>query len=683
MNGSRSSSSQATASTTSPVTMSYPGDTSLSAETQQRIEATFAQTRDLAAKGNVQEALLGCDFILRLDPQFEPARDLQSELQGGAPSSTSVSPEPQPEPAVPDEPPASETASPAEAEAEASAPAPEEPAVAVPEASVHSAEDSEPLAAAATDDGDVPEDPVVAPAEDDSHAEAETDAFVEGMFGSFQVPDEESGAGTSPGKEPSHLEPSSDAPAAVSVGLEMGEEQPDADTGAGEEEEEEEHDSQRRIRHLLSEGQEAFDRGEYQEAIDSWSRVFLIDIDHEEASQRIEEARKLKAESEREIEEIFHEGVGQFELGEYEAARATFEKVLEVHPHHLSAQEYLERIDEHEQADGMNAAADADEAPKPDLPLDLPADEMPAEDLPDTEIPELSAIDDVVATAEEAARPVVPARGAAVRSRSFDARTKFFVIGAAVLAVVLIAFWFIWDNRQLFFPQSGAENAARVAPETVDPIERARRLHERGKTAIAVAQLRRIPQDSVSYAEAQALIAQWESQGSPDAGQIALPSTADLEQQAELIASARAAYRNREFLRASDLFRQAAGIAPLEGTASALREDAELQIQSIRPEISTFRQGEWELVLPALWSMRETDPGNRDVQRLIIDSYYNLGVRDLQRGLPAAAAGKFGEALALEPDDEELQRLFVFAQTYESRGQDLLYRIFVKYLPFR
>jgi len=291
----------------------------------------------------------------------------------------------------------------------------------------------------------------------------------------------------------------------------------------------------------------------------------------------------------------------------------------------------------------------------------------------------------VVASAEgDVDRPIVPARGAAVRSGGLDASKKFLVIGTAVLAAFLVGGWFLWENRLLFFPQSGGDSSTRITAESIDPIERARRLHDRGKTAIAVAQLRRIPQDSVSYAEAQALIAQWESEGSPDAELAAeLPSPEDLEQQAALIAGARVAYRNREFLRATDLFRDAAGIAPLAGTISALREDAEMQIQSIRQEITLFRQGEWELVLPTLWSTREIDPDNRDIQRLIVDSYYNLGVRDLQRGHPAAAAGKFSEALTLEPADADLQRLYVFAQTYESRGQDLLYRIFVKYLPFR
>src|SRR6185436_5525717 len=64
--------------------MSYSGNPSLSAELKERILGTFQQTLDLARQGSRQEALLGCDFVLRLDPQFEPARRLQERLKAGS-----------------------------------------------------------------------------------------------------------------------------------------------------------------------------------------------------------------------------------------------------------------------------------------------------------------------------------------------------------------------------------------------------------------------------------------------------------------------------------------------------------------------------------------------------------------------------------------------------------------------
>src|SRR3954447_17855433 len=61
--------------------MNYSGSSSLSSDVQQRILSTFEQTLELARDGNRQEALLGCDFVLRMDPQFQPARLLQERLR--------------------------------------------------------------------------------------------------------------------------------------------------------------------------------------------------------------------------------------------------------------------------------------------------------------------------------------------------------------------------------------------------------------------------------------------------------------------------------------------------------------------------------------------------------------------------------------------------------------------------
>src|SRR4051812_22238835 len=61
--------------------MSYSGNPALSSDVKQRILSTFGQTLDLAREGNRQEALLGCDFVLRMDPQFQPAHRLQERLR--------------------------------------------------------------------------------------------------------------------------------------------------------------------------------------------------------------------------------------------------------------------------------------------------------------------------------------------------------------------------------------------------------------------------------------------------------------------------------------------------------------------------------------------------------------------------------------------------------------------------
>jgi len=65
--------------------MTYPGNPSLSPDVQRRILTTYRQSLQSAQQGNLDEALLGCDFVLRLDPQFGAARTLQQMISARKP----------------------------------------------------------------------------------------------------------------------------------------------------------------------------------------------------------------------------------------------------------------------------------------------------------------------------------------------------------------------------------------------------------------------------------------------------------------------------------------------------------------------------------------------------------------------------------------------------------------------
>ncbi|MGD2114194.1 MAG: hypothetical protein PVG07_04015, partial [Acidobacteriota bacterium] len=183
----------------------------------------------------------------------------------------------------------------------------------------------------------------------------------------------------------------------------------------------------------------------------------------------------------------------------------------------------------------------------------------------------------------------------------------------------------------------------------------------------------------------QELIAEWEApaaEAEAASSEPAIPP-AELERREDLIARADQAFDRSEYLRALELYDDARDVAPLEGGARERFREAARELEPLTSQIELFRQGEYEMVMPQLWRMLEDDPSNRDVRRLLVDSYYNRGVRELQRGDANRAAAEFREALSLAPDDRELQRHFQLAQTYQQRSKDLLYRIYVKYLPFR
>ncbi len=367
-----------------------------------------------------------------------------------------------------------------------------------------------------------------------------------------------------------------------------------------------------------------------------------------------------------------HEGISLLHAGDLDQAKAAFARVLEIQPTHVTAREYLDKLE----AGIQPTPPPAPPAAAPAAPAPSPAGEPETAEAPEGE-------DE--AEPEPGRRGVVPMRKPRhpkARRPDRDSRSRLFVlIGSAVLVLVAIGGWLLWSNRQRAFPNATEQPAASTTQP--DPIARAVELHEQGRTSIAIAQLKRLPPASPQYEEAQVLISQWEAATGPGTGAATGPTEEQLAQRDALIAQAREAYAAREFFRAEQNFEQAAAIAPLDGAAVEIRTDVREQLKPVRSQIEVFRQGEWEYALRDLWRMRQEDPRNRDVLRLMVDCYYNLGVRDLQRGDTLAAGKNFEEALALNPDEAGIRRLAVFAKTYQERPEDLLYRIFVKYLPFR
>ena len=233
--------------------------------------------------------------------------------------------------------------------------------------------------------------------------------------------------------------------------------------------------------------------------------------------------------------------------------------MLNLQPSHLAAQEHLDRLSAGDfipEEDSPEATAVTDIGPHDEPGLDfedLPEEEVPESD-PDFEPlvpPPPSAGGESLETAE-APRPTA--------AHKPSPRTVM-VIAGLVLVVAVVAAWFLRSNWTRFFPNAGEEVVAPQTPK-VDPIVRAQGLHADGNTAMAISQLRRLPPAHPQYAEAQALIASWETvlEEEPDEG----PTPEQLASRDRLVALGREAFANREFLRAEELFVLAAQQAPLE-----------------------------------------------------------------------------------------------------------------------
>jgi len=684
--------------------MTYSGNPSLSRDVQQRVLDTFGQTLDLADEGSRQEALLGCDFVLRMDSQFEPARKLQERLRSSAGAivdtadlRAAAGADAAPQQVVP-----------AELFADLDGLGLELPDLAPTGNDLHSELQAlldlrrfpQLMALAEREQATIMADPVLQGIVQEAQSRMEAEPYVKKFLASTRAAlqagnhDEASRlldkvrALDASHPEIAEIDAARNKAAGPGDGFDLSfdslglgshlheSSMPAFDLGAG-------SDDDPRVRALLDEGQKAFDAGDLQGSIDAWSRIFLIDIDHHEASRRIDQARKLKAESERQVEEIFHDGVGKLEAGDAAGARQAFQRVLELQPGYAAAREYLQQLEAGKMPVPTRSPSRDAMAGAPESLLQLGGLE-PVDDLKE----EILVPPEPGGSGRPAERR--PAKVASVRERRPG--KLFAIVGSVVLVAALGGGWFVWQNKDRFFPNSQQPDDSGGAASATDPIAQATALHKAGKDARAVNQLKHIPPSDPHYQQAQDLIKQWGGgggAGAPDAttaqtpaGPVAPAAPAIPPERLAALEAAHKAYAEGSYIRASEILDQAANTGRLDPGDEDMLARAKAQIEPLAKQIELFKQHEWEYLIHDLWRIRDKTP-SRDVDHMLIDSYYDLGVRDLQRADAAKAAEKFKEALNLAPNDAVLKRHMQFAQTYQERQKDLLYKIYVKYLTYR
>src|SRR5688500_13994764 len=326
--------------------MSYAGNPALAPEVRSRIVETFRHTLDVAARGSLEEARLGCDFILQLDPLFAPAQTLSDRLRAAA---GPVSVEDLVQRFDGDGAAAAGAAAPAAGSAATGSPATVSPDLGLRDelARLVAARDFAGLNRRAQQaQAAIAADPslqgLLASAQELAEAAPYVDRFLDQARTALahgRPGDARAALDKARALDPDHpslaalLEHATGSPVGgsavggaatfaaatevpapaqidLSDSLSAGEVPLDLEPidlpglgGSGP------SDPDPRVAELLDEGQGLYERGELQSAIDAWSRVFLIDIDHQEAARRIDVARNAKAEQERRLEEVFHEAL--------------------------------------------------------------------------------------------------------------------------------------------------------------------------------------------------------------------------------------------------------------------------------------------------------------------------------------------------------------------------------------
>ncbi len=102
--------------------------------------------------------------------------------------------------------------------------------------------------------------------------------------------------------------------------------------------------TEEKVQSIIRDGQRLFEMGEYQQAIDTWSEVFMYDITNQTAHELIEKARSELLILKGRVQKLIEEGKRLFENKDYQAAEKVLREVLQIEPTNPEAHQYLSMI---------------------------------------------------------------------------------------------------------------------------------------------------------------------------------------------------------------------------------------------------------------------------------------------------------------------------------------------------
>ena len=427
-------------------------------------------------------------------------------------------------------------------------------------------------------------------------------------------------------------------------------------------------DDQRKIQQYLADGDRASAAGDYQQAIDLWSRIFLIDVTNDEASQRIETAKTKRREIDAAVDALIAAGEQADHAGDKETARAKFNEALRLDPGNAAAHDFIERMT-NTVAEGGAAGYEAPFTPPPTQRGDIFDDEAAMSGSYDSLKPPSPAPAAIPSPAKKVAKPKA---GAAPATAKSGGRMGVFATIAAVV-IVAAAGWFVWTK---YMSKPAHDPAA-----TQSIFRQAGALAKRNQFDQAIAMLRDVRPDDPQHDKALEMIADLQNKKAQAASLInGRPAAVVFD---ESIAAGRTAFEAHDYDTAKTAFDTAARIKPLPADMAAMYSSASQQVAKLEGARNLFNEQKYQDAITNLTPMLQADPQNQSIKRLLIGAHFNLGATALQEEHLQDASREFDEVLKIDPNDELAKRSRTLVDRYADQPKDLLYKIYVKYLPLR
>jgi tetratricopeptide (TPR) repeat protein len=393
-------------------------------------------------------------------------------------------------------------------------------------------------------------------------------------------------------------------------------------------------------------------------------------VTNDQASDRIERAKAKRGEAEKKAEALLASGIAAFERGDTARAHGDLSEVLRLDPSNASAQDYLDRLSETVVEGGAAARAKTFIPPSvSDEKLELGFFEDEPGGSSDSLIPP-----DPIGIAIPTSSPGKRAAAAPAKTTS-ERRLPMGLIATILILLVLGGGgWFAWTKLR-----KGPEADPAAGQQT---LARASALASAGKYDQAIALLQDIKPTDPEHDRALVMMADLQAKKSTSAQMIeGIPAAQYYEQR---LAAARTAFDAHDFVTAKTAFEQAMRVKPLAPDVKTQYDSASQQVAKLDAAKALFSERKYAEAISNLQSLLDQDPSNQNVRRLIVDAHFNMGAQALQEEHLADAIREFDEVLKANPDDELAKRSRDLAQRYDGEpNKDLLYKIYVKYLPTR
>jgi tetratricopeptide (TPR) repeat protein len=269
--------------------------------------------------------------------------------------------------------------------------------------------------------------------------------------------------------------------------------------------------------------------------------------------------------------------------------------------------------------------------------------------------------------------PKKPVKAKQPSSKAKRGGSMGIIATIAIVLIVAAGGWYVYSK---YMSKPAYDPSATQAT-----FHQAEALAKRGRFDEAIAKLQDVKPADPQHDKALEMIADLQHKKSQAAETInGRPAALVYD---ENIAAGRAAYDAHDYDTAKKAFDAAARIKALPPDVKPVYDAAAEQSARLEGARSLFADQKYQETIATLDPMLQADPQNQSIRRMLVGAHFNLGAAALQEERVPDAIREFDEVLKNDPNDTMAKRSKELAERYSGQQKDLLYKIYVKYLPLR